>query len=135
MSFEVLRGRKKSVMQIYKNYLTSQGIPFREESFGLAFKYQGGNFIIADNNSDKQYFQLLMPGIYDVPPMEKGKVLEVINAINQELKCVKATLVGGTSVWLATEIFIDNTPDIEDFFDRLLQILHSARMKFSFLMQ
>jgi len=122
-------------MQVYKNWLNSNGINFREEMFGLAFKYQGASFIIANNSSDPLYFQLIMPGIYDVQPGEKVKVMEIANSLTREIKCLKVVIQDGGSVWLMTEMFIDSTPELDDFMDRLFDILHGGRMKFYAKMQ
>lgn len=117
-------------MEIYKQWLRENGVKFNEESFGLAFNYQGAHFIIANNSSDSQYFQLIMPGIYDVEPGEKMKILEIVNSLTRDIKCLKAVIQDGGSVWLMTEIFIDRTPEIDSIMDRLLQILHQGRMLF-----
>lgn len=120
-------------MQIYKNWLRRNGIHFQEEPFGISFQYQGGNFIITENSGDKDYFQLIMPGIMSVNG-NKIKVLESANTINQELKVVKCIIAGGDSVWLLTEILLDQTPEIDSIMPRLLGMLHSARMRFQLLM-
>ena len=122
-------------MQIYKEWLQSKGVNYREEVFGLTFSYQGANFIIANNSDDKLYFQLIMPGIYDVQPGEKMKVLEVANTLTRDIKCLKVVIQDGGSVWLMTEMFIDSTPELDDFTDRLFGILFSGRMHFYSKMQ
>lgn len=93
------------------------------------FQYQGGNFIIADNVGDTDYFQLIMPGIMDVQG-NKVRILEACNTINQEIKVVKCIIAGGESVWLTTEILLDQTPEIDSIMPRLLNILHGARLRF-----
>ena len=122
-------------MQIYKDWLKSKGVAFREEVFGLAFSYQGANFIIANNSNDKLYLQLIMPGIYDVQPGEKMKVLEVANALTRDIKCLKVVIQDGGSVWIMTEMFIDTTPELDDFMNRLFSILFGGRMQFYGKMQ
>ncbi len=122
-------------MQVYKTWLQNNGIKFEEEVFGLAFKYQGANFIIANNGNDPLYFQMIMPGIYDVQPGEKVKVLEIANSLTREIKCLKVVIQDGGSVWLMTEMFIDSTPELDDFMERLFSILHGGRMKFYAKMQ
>jgi len=119
-------------MQIYKNWLTTNGIKFEELPFGLTFKYQGAYFILFDNSTDKQYLNLSMPNICNVDG-EELKVLRVANKINCDIKAIKAT-VRDNSVWLNIEMFIDSTPDIEDFMERILGILLECRMKFAFEM-
>lgn len=119
-------------MDIYKNWLMENGIKFEEKDYGLTFKYQGGYFIIGDNSKDLQYFNIVMPGIYDFadhPETPRIKVLESLNKINAQYKVVKA-VCDDEDCWLTTEIFIDSTPDVEDYMERLLNICHQARMEF-----
>ena len=117
-------------MQIYKDWLTSQNVQFVETPIGLLFKYQGCAFVIEDNTDDKQFLRTRMPRIHTVSPGEREKVLEVINKLNYGIKCLKASIDQDGDVNLFTEIFIDSTPDVEDFLERLLSILLSSRIKF-----
>ena len=120
----------QSFMNIYKSWLKQHGIPFKELPFGLHFQYQGGSFLVADNSGDSQFFQLIMPNIYQGEVSERNHMLEMCNKINEDKKVVKAHITDDNRVWLSTEILIDNTPDVDDFFDRLLQMLHQSRMEF-----
>ena len=132
---EPLGANSKSNMKVYKEWLQNNGYRFQEEEFGLTFKYQGANFIIFNPGNDNLFFQLVMPGIYDVQPGEKVKVLEIANSITREVKCLKCVVQDGGSVWLMTEIFIDSTPELDDFMERLLGILHEGRFRFYSKMQ
>ena len=119
-------------MHIYKNWLSENGVKYEEKDYGLTFKYQGGYFIIGNNSKDSQYFNIVMPGIFDFgdnPDVPRIKVLEALNKINADYKVVKA-VCDQEDCWLTTEIFIDSTPDVEDYFERLLNILHQSRMEF-----
>ncbi len=119
-------------MDIYKNWLSENGVKYEEKDYGLTFKYQGGYFIIGNNSKDSQYFNIVMPGIFDFgdnPDVPRIKVLEALNNINADYKVVKA-VCDQEDCWLTTEIFIDSTPDVEDYFERLLNILHQSRMEF-----
>lgn len=119
-------------MDIYKEWLSDNGVKFEEKDYGLSFKYQGGYFILSDNKNDKQFLNLVMPGIFefaDRPEIDRVKVLEALNRINASKKVVKA-ICDETDCWLSCEMFIDGTPDIEDFMERLLDILHQSRLDF-----
>ncbi len=119
-------------MDIYKNWLSENGVKYEEKDYGLTFKYQGGYFIIGNNSKDSQYFNIVMPGIFDFgdnPDVPRIKVLEALNKSNADYKVVKA-VCDQEDCWLTTEIFIDSTPDVEDYFERLLNILHQSRMEF-----
>lgn len=121
-------------MEIYKNWLRSRNVKFSELPFGILFQYQGGSFIISDNTEDKSYLQVMMPNIYETSSYDKEKAMKVMNKMNVELKALKAIMQDDGHVWLTVEIFIDSTPDIEDFFDRILMILLQGRMKFQMMM-
>ncbi|AEW20162.1 hypothetical protein BFO_1969 [Tannerella forsythia 92A2] len=55
--------------------------------------------------------------------------MEVCNELNREIKCLKAFFFDENNIWLATEMFIDHTPELDDFMERLLGILHAGRLK------
>lgn len=119
-------------MDLYKNWLYENGVKFEEKDYGLSFKYQGGYFIIGNNENDPQYLNIIMPGIFDFadhPEIPREKILEAMNKINAQYKVAKC-VCDDEDVWVTTEIFIDSTPDIEDFMERLLNILHQSRMEF-----
>lgn len=133
-SYYGVGGCKIIVMQIYKNWLQSHNVQFQETPIGLIFSYQGGAFIISDNSGDELYFQLIMPNIYEVSSFKKTQALQIINRLNREIKCLKATMQDDGHVWLSTEIFVDSTPKIDDFMGRLFSILFAARIKFDSMM-
>ena len=56
------------------------------------------------------------------------KVLEAINAVARDLKVIKAFLVEDR-LWLTVELFIDSTPELEDFFPRCMGLLKAGREK------
>jgi hypothetical protein len=87
------------------------------------------NFLFINNDEDEDFFQLIMPGIYDVTEDNREVVLEAINKMNSSIKVVKgATIQDG--VWLFFEILLDHTPEVADIFPRALQILQGARQHF-----
>ena len=116
-------------MDIFKNWLRSQGIRFEEIGMGIGFKYQGGGFIIPYHKNDKQFCQIIMPNIYEVNFLNKAKAFDAINKLNIENKCLKAIIVKDSSIWLSVELFMDSTPNLEDFMDRYLDLLLQSRME------
>lgn len=115
-------------MDLYKNWLLSNGIKYEEIPIGISFKYQGLNFLIADPGEDSQYLSVSLPAIDDVEDNEL-KVLQACNKVTAETKVLKVVL-HGDSVWAHVEMFIDNTPDIEDFMDRILDLLMEGRQRY-----
>ncbi len=121
-------------MRIYKEWLSEQGIKFHDTNAGLLFRYQGGGFIIADNRNDKQYLQIIMPNVYEVQTFDKDKAYRIANKLNNEIKSLKVIIQDDDNVWLTVEQFLDDTPNVEDFMERLLNILLRGRLKFQMLM-
>ena len=80
-------------------------------------------FCCKDN--DDRFLRIIMPSIYDVDG-DREKVLEAINTISRDIKAIKAFLVED-SLWLSIEMYIDSTPDIEDFIERCLDIMIAGR--------
>lgn len=119
---------------LYQQFLSQNHITFQSTPLGLLFEYHGGHFIITDPDDDTLYLQIVMPNVYRIRSnnLETGKVLRILNELNKKRKAVKGILVDD-SVWLNVEMFIDQTPNLSDFFFRILDILHSARLEFSSL--
>ena len=116
---------------IYESFLRSQGFKYERQNFGISFQYQGRNFLIFDDSNDELYLQVLMPGIYKLNSLtEEYKVLKALNNINNEIKAIKGCLHDDV-VWLHIEMFMDKTPNVEDYFIRLLDILIRGQMSFA----
>lgn len=112
------------------NYLKEQGlVPKFNDRGNIEFKYQMRNFLFFNNDEDNQFINLTMPRIYDVTDDNRFAVFEAINEVNETTKVVKLT-VAGDSVWCATEIMMDSTPELDDLFPRLLGILMTSQQKF-----
>lgn len=108
-----------------KGWLSSEGYKYDIDSEGdVHFKYQGKNIWFIEDVDDDMYFRLMMPNIYKVTN-DRIKVLEACNTITCELKVVKAFL-NGDNLHLCIEMFVDSTPNIEDFLERCCDILLAA---------
>ena len=112
------------------NYLKSQGLmPEFDDRNNIIFKYQMRTFLYFNNDEDEQFFNLTMPRIYDVTDDNRMAVFEAINQVNETTKVVKLT-IAGDSVWCATEIMLDSTPEMDDLMPRMLGILMNSQQKF-----
>ena len=111
-------------------YLKSQGLmPKIDEDNDIIFKYQMLTFIYFNNDDDEQFFRLALPGIFDVTEENRPTVLEAMNEVNKRMKVVKA-YIPREDVWIAAEIMMDSTPELDDIVPRLLNILLGARKEF-----
>jgi hypothetical protein len=114
--------------ELVKQFLSNEGYKFDVDSDGdIHFKYEGINLYFTVDNNDQRYFRLIMPNIYQLEG-NRTKVLEAINTVARDLKVIKAYLIEDR-LWLAVELFIDSTPELEDFFPRCLGLLKAGREK------
>ena len=113
---------------LVENWLKELGFKNERDDDGdLRFKYQGVNLFCCKDDNDQQFLRIIMPGIYQIDG-DRTKVLEAINTICSDLKAIKAFIVQD-HLWLAIEMFIDSTPDIDDFIERCLDILIAGRQR------
>ena len=112
------------------DYLKEEGlVPRYNDNGNIAFKYQMRNFLFFVDDNDSAFFNLTLPCIYDVTDDNRMAVFEAMNQVNENTKVVKLT-IANDSVWCATEIMMDSTPEMEDLVPRLLNILLTSRDKF-----
>lgn len=119
------------IMKIYKEWLQANGFRFEEKPYGLVFKYQGATLIIMNPDNDSQYLRITMPNIYECSQKNILQTLTAINKVNLSLKAATVVLHNDNSVWVNVEMFIDSTPDLDDFMTRILDILIEGRIRFS----
>ena len=114
---------------LVKDWLRKEGFKCETDADGdLQFKYQGLHMFFSVDKNDPLFFRILVPNIYEVEN-NRAKVMEALHTITRDIKVVKAFLVEDR-VWLAIEMFIDTTPDIDDFVERCLDILVASRERF-----
>jgi len=108
--------------QLVENWLKAQGFRCSVDGDGdLNFRYEGIPMYCSNDDNDPMFLRIFMPGIYKVEG-DRKKVLEAISTINREIKAVKSFLVEDR-LWITLEMFIDSTPDIDDFIERCLDIM------------
>lgn len=113
-------------VDLVKQYLSSEGYKYTEvgEHF-IHFKYEGTNLFFEIDNDDQTFFKVVMPNIYDLEN-NRSTVLEAINTVTRDVKVLKAYLYEN-SLSLAIEMFLDTTPELDDFFPRCMAILKMGR--------
>jgi hypothetical protein len=112
------------------NYLKEQGLcPQVDDDGEIIFKYQMLTFIYFENDEDEKFFRLALPGIYDVTEDNRISVLEAANEVNKRLKVAKV-FIPNNDVWVSAETLMDDTPELDDFVPRILNILLGSRQTF-----
>ncbi|MBQ6166848.1 MAG: hypothetical protein IJK41_05390 [Muribaculaceae bacterium] len=121
------------------DYLAEEGFRPHETPFGIAFKYEGINFLYFNDPEDEQYFRLMMPAIFEVTEDNEETIMRVMNDVNGNIKVVKLYTMDmenedgktkETSVWVAFEILADSTPELSDIVPRAIGLLKGARVAF-----
>ena len=120
------------------DFLAEEGFRPHETEFGIAFKFEGLNFLYVKDSEDEQYFRLMMPAIFQVTEDNEDMILKAMNEVNSNIKVVKLYTMDmedeegkkDVSVWVAFEILADTTPELADFVPRALSLLQGARMAF-----
>ncbi len=120
------------------NYLAEEGFRPHETPFGIAFKYEGFNFLYFKDEDDEQYFRLMMPAIFVVTEDNEDTIMKLMNEVNGNIKVVKLYTMdiedeegkNETSVWVAFEILADTTPELSDIVPRAINLLQGARVAF-----
>lgn len=98
----------KEIVRILKE----QGMNPVEEGGYLSFSHQNVNFLYLKDERDQHFYSIYVPGILKVDHSNKCKVLEVVNAINNEVKSVKLTL-NGEYVWAGMEQRLSSDMELE----------------------
>ena len=120
------------------DFLAEEGFRPHETEFGIAFKYEGLNFLYFKDSEDEQYFRLMMPAIFVVTEDNEDMILHAMNDVNSNIKVVKLYTMDmedeqgnkETSVWVAFEILADTTPELGDIVPRAITLLQGARIAF-----
>ena len=116
--------------ELVKTWLSNEGFRYEiDEDGDLKFRYQGANLWVMQDPNDALFLRIAMPYIYEVDN-DRAKVLEAINGVNAEMKVVKGFVLENGGVWLSKEMYIDSSPDIEDFLERCLDILLAGQRRF-----
>lgn len=112
-------------------FLREQG--FRPEvdsdNGNIHFRYEMRSFIFVNNDEDETFFQLVMPGIFDVTEENREMALEAANTVNRGIKVAKAVLFDDSAA-VFYEIILDENPEVGSVLVRGLGILNAARSSF-----
>lgn len=118
-----------STAELVKNWLAAEGFKCTIDADGDAqFKYQGLWMLATMDSDDPLYLKILLPRIYEIDN-DREKVMEILNGMNTRIKCMKG-FIAENSVHLCIEMYVDSSPEVEDFLERCLEILVLSRSHF-----
>lgn len=111
-------------------FLKQQGFcPNVDPDGEVIFKYQMRTFVNYYAEDDEEFFQLVMPAIFEVTDDNRDVVLEAANKVNVTMKVVKCVILGD-SVWVLYEDFVSQDTDMSDVIPLALNILQNAQQRF-----
>ena len=114
-------------------FLTNEGYrPTLRPDGDIAFKSDGGFFLIRLDPNDDQYFAIAFPNFW--PLKDESEVVRALRAANRVTTRTKAAKVivleKRRDVWVTVEFFAHGTEQFEATFGRLLSGLRYAVQKF-----
>ena len=117
---------------LFKKWFTDNGIIFNIDDDGdLHFKYQMCDFYILDSKDDQQFLEVMLPHIWQIDNEEElFKANSIANKLNRQRKALKV-FTTDTNTILTVEMVLDKTPDVDDFMERILDILIQGRLSFA----
>lgn len=118
----------KTIERVFETLKTQGLIPSMEE-YGIAFRYQMTNFIYMPDKEDEEFFNMLIPGIYDVSEENEYDVLRAINSVNNAMKVVKI-VISNDNVWVCFESELSKDAPVDELVPFAVATLFQARMRF-----
>jgi hypothetical protein len=121
----------------YEKFLREEGfLPRIDEDGDVIFKFEGRTLFISVQESDAQYFRIVMPSFWEIDDeAELIQALRAANEINRKIKVATIVIQGDKDVSSNAEMFIEREPDLEQFFLRTVKVLVQAASDFSDLMR
>lgn len=107
----------------FKQYLSTKGItPTTDEEEQITFLFDGLYYLFVYENSDPNYFRIILPNVFKVES-NKEKYVELVNDINQRFKVAKTYIATEGMIWIAVDQFIYSREGIDLMFERCLTLL------------
>lgn len=118
----------KTIERVFET-LKNQGLVPSMEEYGIAFRYQMTNFIYMPDKEDDEFFNMLIPGIYDVSGEDESDILHAINSVNNAMKVVKI-VISSDSVWACFESELSQDASVDELVPFAVATLFQARVRF-----
>ncbi len=127
---------KEMRQQTYMKFLEAGGYrPELDKDGDVAFKHEGGNYIIQVDENDNVYFRLIYPNFWEIESEEERQdVLIAGNFTNSDIKCAKVFMLRD-NVWAVVEIFLAKPEDYEKLLSRSISSIQSVVGTFRSKMQ
>lgn len=118
-------------LNLYTDFLREEGYaPKTTDDGSVQFKFEGRTFYLDVEENDKQYFRLSKV-IWDLEDETVDlKVFKITNEVSAGAKLAKLYITRNRYIWVSVEMLIDSTPNLGDFFFRIIGIINYAEQRF-----
>ena len=111
------------MIELFKKYLSGKEIDYEvQDSSMISFTYHEVKYLFISDNSDSNYFRMILPSIAQVTSENKEDIRESINKYNIEIKGAKSFIYDNT-VWISIEQFVYSHLKTDELYERCLTIL------------
>jgi hypothetical protein len=121
-------------LDLYRSFLKSEGFVCEVHDDYIAFRHEGGNYVLTADDADPTYFQLIFPKFWTLEsPEERQRALEVASKVNMMVKGMKIFDVE-TDTCASIELFLPKPEDFKSIFRRALRSLQMGTQQFRLVM-
>jgi hypothetical protein len=130
-------GKAKKGAERYLDFLAEEGFrPRINENGDVAFKYEGGSYVIRIDENDEMYFCLVFPNFWRIESVEElSRVKEIALAVTAEYKVLKIIPVVDFNTSATVQLFCSPPETFKEVFYRCLRAICAAVKEFSAKMQ
>ena len=119
-----------NLKQLLYDYLKEHNLEAETTPFGVEFTIDNLTFQFFNEENDDQFFQLILPQVYEVDENNYSLVAEAADQANARIKVAKVYVFNGERVNVAFEILADYSPELGDIVPRAIALLKEARTAF-----
>lgn len=118
---------KQERAEMYRQYLLEEGFaPRIDEDGDVAFKYEGGSYVIIVDDKDDVFFRLIYPGFWSIESEEeRTKVTQAALHATAQTKVAKVFMVRDNT-WASIEMFCSPPEAFKPVFSRCLSALRTG---------
>jgi hypothetical protein len=117
-----------ALIDLYVKYLEKEGYRPVVDGSLVEFKSEGGNYAIAVDANDAEYFQLVFPNFWKIDNVqERQQAVRCADEATRQCKVAKVYLTGdGSNVIADVEEFLGRREDFQAIFPRAMSALRTA---------
>jgi hypothetical protein len=126
-------GTKQS---LYTDFLRSEGyVPEIDKDGDIAFKLEGGSYIIFANEDDPEYYSILFPNFWPIEnEAERARAYVAASQASAGTKCAKVFVLKD-NVSAAVELLFGEPEQFKEVFRRSIATVRTAAKTFAERMQ